>query len=248
MKSIDGAGHDLLHANVEGQAVQIMQDELRRMKKEVARHRFFVTIAREFGCQGTELAISLADALNKRVNPPGEERWMFYDKDLLGKISEDNHLRREIIAAAEEHSRGVVEQFLGKVLIDKPDDYEIFQYLVSALTTLANRGNVVLVGRGAGIVTQNMPHGIHIRLYAGEEFRIKHVKECRPDLENAGHDEVRAFIKHESKKRDTFVERFTVSSAADPHIYHLMLNNEKFTIPEMVEVIICFLRAKGMKI
>ncbi len=245
MKKEDHAEQKLLDANIMGQAIQILQDHVRgKLREKGEKVHPFITISREFGCEGTDLAKSLTDTLNKRLNLPEEERWMYYDKAFLDKLAEDHNLAKEIILAAEGHKRGEVEQYLGKVLVDKPDDYEVFQYLVATMTTLAKRGNVVLIGRGAPIITQGFRHGIHVRVYAGEAFKVKRIKECMSDLPDDP-DEIAAFIAKESKKRDTFVERFGLPSASDPKFYHLMLNNDKFTVSEMTEAVICFLSTRG---
>lgn len=246
MRREDHTGQKILDANIMGQAIQILQDHVRgKLREKGEKVRPFVTISREFGCEGTDLAINLASTLNDRLNLPEEERWMYYDKALLDKLAEDHHLAKELIMAAEEHKRGEIEQYLGKVLVDKPDDYEVFQYLVGAMTTLAKRGNVVLVGRGAPIITQGFDQGIHVRVYAGEAFKVRRIKECMCDLSDDP-DEIAAFIEKEGKKRDTFVERFGLPSSASPKFYHLMLNNDKFTVPEMTEAIICFLGIRGL--
>ncbi len=244
MRTEDSTGQKTLDANVMGQAIQILQDHVRgKLRAKGEKVRPFITISREFGCEGTVLAINLANTLNDRLNLPEKDRWMYYDKALLDKLAEDHNLEKEIILAAEEHRRSEVEQYLGKVLIDKPDDYEVFQYLVGAITTLAKRGNVILVGRGAPIITQGFNHGIHVRLYAGEAFKVRRIKKCMHNLPDDP-NEIAAFIERESKKRDTFVERFGLPSSASPKFYHLMLNNDKFSISEMTEAIICFLNIR----
>lgn len=239
---------DILEATVVAQAIQIFRDEVVALRKgEAPRNRPFVTISREFGCEGTDLAVSLAEALNKsRTYGKGDE-WLYYDRALLAKLAEDYDLKAEAIKAAEEHGRSEIEQYLSKELSKRPDDYDVYQYLVSAITTLAKRGNVILVGRGASILAQNFETGFHVRLYGSSQFKVRRIRDCMPDISDDA-DAVASFIQKESKKREGFIERFTLKSPGDPLYYHLMINNGKFTVAQMTDLVLAAMKSRGMQV
>ena len=53
-------------------------------------------------------------------------------------------------------------------------------------------------------------------------------------------------IQKEGKKRDSFVETHLAASPKEPKFYHMMINNEKFSVPEMAEAVICLLQSKKL--
>jgi len=245
MAKLETMFHQIVDANAVGKAIQILQDEVRSKRKKVEKAAPFVTISREFGCEGTELAIHLASILNEKLGSGDDRKWAYYDKNLLDKIAEDHNLKREIIEAAEARSRGLVEQYLSKVLSNKPDDYDVFQYAVSAMTTLASRGHVILVGRGGGIVTQGLEGGVHLRLYSGDAFKVHRLKALNEGLPD-DRDEIISLIHREDRKRDSFVETYLAASPKESKFYHLMINNDRFSVPEMAEMVVCLLQSRNL--
>jgi len=240
---IEAPAHEAIDAAVLGKALQVMREGTRREVSDAVQP--FVTISREYGCQGTELAVELARILNGDPSSADPERpWMYYDKNLLDRVAEDHNLKKEVIEAAERQSRGVIEQYVSKALVDKPDDYDVFQYVLSAMTTLALRGRVILVGRGAAIATQGLPGGVHVRIYSGEAFKIHRMKQRMPELADRP-DDLRAAIEKEGRRRESFVERHMAASPRDPKFYHLMINNDRFSLGEMAEMVRCLVRSVG---
>lgn len=245
MTKLETMFHQIVDANAVGKAIQILQDEVRSKRKTVEKAAPFVTISREFGCEGTELAIHLTDVLNEKLEAGDDRKWAYYDKNLLDKIAEDHNLKKDIIEAAENRSRGLVEQYLSKVLSNKPDDYDVFQYLVSTMTTLANRGHVILVGRGSSVVTQGLEGGVHLRLYSGDAFKVHRMKALHKGLPE-DRDEIISLIHREGKRRDSFVEEHLAASPKESKFYHLMINNDRFSVPEMAEMVICLLQSRKL--
>ena len=248
MRRMDPKKRDILEATVVGQAIQIFRDEVRaRQRGEAPANRPFVAISREFGCEGTDLAVSLAEALNKGPASGSGPEWQYYDRALLDRLAEDHDLKVEAVRSAEEHHRTEIEQYLSKELSKRPDDYDVYQYLVSAITTLAKRGNVIFVGRGAHIITQTFGTGFYVRLYGSPQFKVKRIRDCMPDISDDV-DAVASFIGKESKKRDSFIERFTLKSPSDPLYYHLMINNGKFSVPEMTQLVLGGMKCRGIPV
>lgn len=245
MKRWDPMSRDVLEAHIVGEATKVFRDELKALDlKGPATARPFISISREFGCEGTDVALKLAETLNGRGKYTEADKWICYDRALLEKLAEDHDLRTEVVQSAQRHDRSIFEQYLHKELAKRPDDYDVFQFLAGAITTLAKRGNVILVGRGSPVITQVFTQGFFVRIYGSAAFKVKRVRERMPDL--AGdEDAISSFIEREGKKRDKFVEQFTMHNPADPRFYHLILNNAKFTIPEMTDLIIAGLKVKG---
>src|SRR5436190_1361589 len=68
----------------------------------------FVTISREYGCEGSLLAYRLQEILNERCRP--FFTWVAYDKELLDKVAGELHLARGVIEAVDERRRNEMSE------------------------------------------------------------------------------------------------------------------------------------------
>jgi len=234
-----------LDANVVGQAAQILRGEAAEGHKAVRKRKPFVTISREFGCQGLKLAAELVEALNGRCKPEEGHEWVWYDKQILDEIAKDQNVKKELVIGAEKNTRGPFHQLLAKMLNDTPDDYDVYQYIVSVISTLVQRGNVVIVGRGGAIITEGLDHGVHVRLYGDMDFKLCHIHDSYPGMPE-DREELREIIERENKRRESFVERFTLKTSRTPELYHLMINNGRIRTPEMASMILQIMEHRNL--
>ena len=51
-------------------------------------------------------------------------------------------------------------------------------------------------------------------------------------------EEAREHIAARQAERDEFTRHFTKMDLSDPHLYHLIINNDKFPVTEIADIII----------
>ena len=86
---------------------------------------------------------------------------------------------------------------------------------------------------GAMLQIAAVPHTLHVRLMAPLAFKVKII------MENLGmnEEEAKAHIQARQSERNEFIKHFTGMDLSNPHLYHLIINNEKFSIDEMADII-----------
>jgi cytidylate kinase len=87
---------------------------------------------------------------------------------------------------------------------------------------LAALGNVVLVGRGANVVTKEMPGGLRLRLVGSGNRRLKAIE----DYYDLREDGARGFMDGEDERRAAYVLRTFNRDVEDPLLYDLVVNTD----------------------
>jgi len=177
-----------------------------------------VTLTREFGCEGYPVAVKLQALLETRSGTP----WVVMDRALLDAVARDHHLTAQIL-----ENIGARHRFLDDMLSTfSPrwkSDKDYYRLLCRQIIALAQEGNVILVGRGAAILTQEMGNCFHFRIIAPMRFKVDSVT-TRTNLPPAAAQDL---IHDRQRQRDAFLKDFLGRDIADPTLYHLLFNNAR---------------------
>jgi cytidylate kinase len=180
-----------------------------------------ITISRMTGAGGRTVAGKLAAYL--QTHAPGACGWTVFDKNLMEKVLEDHHISQRVAKYEPENHkpflRDAFEEFLGL----HPSSWVIVQQTAETIWQLASMGNVILVGRGAGIVTAKLDTAFHVRLVGSLEKRTARVQEVY-------HLDPRAaaeYVKTQDKGRSRYLMEHYHQEIDDPLIYDLVINTDK---------------------
>lgn len=192
------------------------------MKKTV------ITVGREYGCGGYELAVKLARALD----------FHFYDKEVITKLADELLIPESYIESAAEKStrkRNIFHEIIP--IFDNSDaaqaDY-MFNEQGRFINKLAAEGNCVFIGRRADYYLRDLPQAVHIFCYADEDFKIGRI--C--SAENCSPEEAVKKIREMDKRRKASYEYTTGRKWADKTNYDLMVCTSTFGIDKCVEQIV----------
>lgn len=181
--------------------------------------RPFVTISRQGGAGGHTVGQLLVDRLNALDG--GEVPWTLWDRDLVEKVAADHHIAQELVESLEETSRSWVEEFLASLAIEGNEtEARIYQMVASSIRALAQRGRVVIVGRGGVYITRSMPAGVHLRLVAPLAYRAKHTAE---QLKMSA-DEAMTHVHRIDKARSAFYHRYWPREVVDADAFTAVIN------------------------
>jgi cytidylate kinase len=132
----------------------------------VAAERFskpFITIAREPGSGGKLVGQEIAKRLG----------FTFYDEALVEEIAKSTKLRKNVVDQVDEKGRTALQDLIqGLVNPDYVSDITYFTTLCKVILSLAYRGNVVILGRGANFITP-FAQGLHVRITAPTQVRVQ---------------------------------------------------------------------------
>jgi len=104
---------------------------------------------------------------------------------------------------------------------------------------LAREGNVLLVGRGSQVLLRDHPQALHVQVVAPAAHRLDVVMQ-RHDLSKR---DAQNRIRASDRARSDYVRRYHGADWLDPTLYHLAINTGWIPVPMAVNLIIDTQRA-----
>jgi cytidylate kinase len=194
----------------------------------------FVTISRQPGANGEELAEEIVKRAAKRFDKRLGEGWQAFDRNICMALVEDGVLRDSLGALLAESYGSETSRFVTEMIAGHDSQFEAYKTLFETARMLAQLGKVVLVGRGAALVTAHMPMGVHIRLVATEEFRLqKLLRETK-----ASRDEVLHQMHEHERNRARLVKDFFGRHVEDPLLYDALFVLDDLQIGEVADLVL----------
>lgn len=122
---------------------QVRRWELLRKGRSDSTPRAVITVARQHGARGTDLARCVAAALD----------YDLFDQALIQRIAESSHLAERVVAALDERNRELLTDWLAAAASRNylsPAEYRY--HLMKVVGAIAHQGGAVIVGRGAHLI------------------------------------------------------------------------------------------------
>lgn len=188
-------------------------------RSDAGAHPPFVTISREAGSGAETVAHLLAGKLNAK-RKPDEQPWMVFDKNLISKMLEDQHLPQAISQLIREDTDATVESLVGELLGLNPSMWTLFHHTSDTILKLARLGRCIIVGRGGCVITAKLKGGLHARLVASNAQRLAHLKS------HFGYDDKAAeqYLRESDAGRRRYLKANFDHDLDDPLLYHATLN------------------------
>lgn len=183
-----------------------------------------ITLSREFGCEGYPVAERLRELM---ACATGEE-WLLMDKALLAEVARHHNLSEDVLQGLGEKNR-ILDEVMATFSSNWKSERDHFRLLCRHIISLAEKGNVIIVGRGGAIITQHLKNCYHFRLYASLAFKTASIAHrLRMSAEEA-----ERLIEKRQKQRDKFNIDFLDRDAREPRYYDILFNNDRAT-PERI--------------
>ncbi len=182
-----------------------------------------LTVAREYGSGGGEIAAIIAKQLG----------WRLVDKDLITEISKKEKVPPSEVAAFDEKVDPWIHRItrtvwgLGADGISVVAPVEMFD--AERAANLAKRvvmeaysmGNCVIVGRGSQCILRNKPDVFHAFVYARLEDRIRKIeKRVKPGTD------VPALIRTTDAQRVEYIRIHYKEKWTNPYLYDIMIDSK----------------------
>lgn len=191
-----------------------------------------ITISRETGAGADIISEQLADYFQSRTTE-NIIQWAVFNKNLIKKVLQDHNLPSLVSNYLVEDKYSNVSSAIHEILGLQPSNWTLVQHTTETILQLARMGNVIIVGRGANIITANLQNAFHIRLVAPIENRINHVMHMYELMRK----EAIEFIKREDAARKNYLLSNFYKNVDDPIHYHLILNTALFGFEETTNLI-----------
>ena len=180
-----------------------------------------ITVEREYGCGGGEIAQLLANRLE----------WKLWDQALTEEIARLAECPKAVVRVREEKNdplyyrlfksflRGSFEGSINAHKLKLVDSESILKITQHVVRRVAGEGNCVIVGRGAQHFLENRDDTLRVFLYAPRQDKIRRVI-GRGNTEH----EAEELVDRVDQERMDFIQRYFHVEWPTRHLYHLMLN------------------------
>jgi cytidylate kinase len=197
-------------------------------------HPLAITISREAGAGAVTIAGLVAERL--RALDKGDEfrPWAVFDANLAEEVLKDHHLPDKLARFMEEAARPPVDTAVAELLGLCPSPWTLVQLTTETILRLASLGHVILVGRGANIITARMPQVFHVRLVAPWTTRVEHLAKQN----HVSQAEAARIARSRDQARRAYVRRYFNAEIDESTLYDLTLNTGRFGFAHSADVIV----------
>lgn len=203
---------------------------------------YVITIGREFGSGGMDVARMLSERLNIK----------YYDKELLGMAAKESGLCEEIF---ENHDEKPTNSFLYSLVmdtysvsgytsapfLDMPLNHKVFLAQFDTIKNLAAKESCIIVGRCADYALAEHPNCHSVFIHADLEFRIKHLM----DTYQMTRDKAKDMIHKTDKKRASYYNYYSSKKWGDSRSYDLCLDSGQLGLEGCTEMILTYMDLKA---
>ncbi|MFZ5584458.1 MAG: cytidylate kinase family protein [Thermodesulfobacteriota bacterium] len=177
-----------------------------------------ITISRQVGSLGDEVAETLAGELGYQLIGAGELRQVACDLDpRFAEEAKDLQMERGL-------------SVLERLFFAQP----VYTSLYAAvILEVASRGGVVILGRGSQVVLRETPQVLRVRVVAPTALRVERVSRAM----GIDAEEARARVERHDQERRALVRQIFDHDLRDWGLYHLVLNTESLDLAGAVAIL-----------
>jgi cytidylate kinase len=205
-----------------------------------------ITISRQYGAGGSEVARQVAAALG----------WQVLDNELIEEVARRAGVPAEQVAEKEERAPSFVERLARTLAASTPEllprpvpggtlpklqERDLVRLTESVVEEAAAKGRLVLVGRAAPVVLARERESLHVKLVAPKPFRIQ-AAAARLGVEPRQASEI---VEDSDSSRARYHRQYYGRDWNDPINYHLVLNTGALGLDGATAVIVARARALG---
>lgn len=205
-----------------------------------------ITVSREYGSGGGEIARRLAERLG----------WQLVDHEVVAQVAQRLGVSLEDAEAYDERTEGTVDRILTAFRALQPMPYGspegeaplLPQHFTSAIRQIilgaVASGQVVIVGRGGQAILRDRRDVLHVRIIAPLEPRIAYVMR-REQLDRAA---AQRRIQRKDTDRQHYMQEVHHIRVDDAHNYDLVLNTGTLSLDSCVNLICSALDDKAARL
>ena len=194
-----------------------------------------ITIGRQHGSSGREIARLLAEKLNYKC----------YDKEIVDEAANHSDFSRDLIDAFDEKRMSAFILHAGGYGLN--ENFRLNMQVVSAqfeaMRNIAEKGNCIFVGRCADYILRDHDDLISVFILGDMDERLK----CLERRQGLDEVEARKKIKEVDKDRSSFYRYYSDHTWGDAQNYDMCINSSKLGVEGTVQVILDYIKARELK-
>ena len=182
-----------------------------------------ITVDREYGAGGGDIARKLADRLG----------WKLWDERLTNEIARAMNCDCKAVEEREEHRdslhyrlfkafmRGSFEGTINAQRVKMVDADCIRETTEEVVQRAAKEGNCVIVGRGSVYYLQDHPEAFHVFVYAPVEEKVSRLEQRMGQTDEEAH----LLATTVDRDRAAYIHKYFDVEWPTRELYHLMINS-----------------------
>jgi cytidylate kinase len=175
-----------------------------------------ITVSRQLGSLGVEVAQASADLLGYRLV------W----RELINQAARQAGTPEAALAAIDDLG------LLG--ICPSPEACLSYRQAVhQIMQEFARQSNVVIIGRAGQMILAGWPEVLHIRVIAPSGLRIERVSE----RQSISREQASAQVEASDRRRRNYIKRFYQVHWDDPNLYDLVINTAHLSPPVAAQLI-----------
>jgi|WetSurMetagenome_2_1015567.scaffolds.fasta_scaffold15666_4 cytidylate kinase len=185
---------------------------------------YIITISRETGAGGSEIARRLADELKMDL----------IGGQIIERVAKNAKMSTKVVETLDEKAVSRVDSMINSLFVSRhlsPDSY--LRHLTWVIGAIGEHGNAIVVGRGANFV---LPKEItfRVRFVAPKEFRVQHFMTSRGMTK----EEAMKYVEKRDKDRMGYIRNYFKADASDPSHYDIIINTEMTGIEGAAKIVV----------
>ncbi|MGN1050994.1 MAG: AAA family ATPase [Acutalibacteraceae bacterium] len=204
-------------------------------------NKFIITIARQFGSGGSDIAKALAEKLNMK----------YYDKELISEAAKESGMDPEVFENIDEQATNSLLYSLSMGLYsfgngfsamgDLPVNDKLYLIQHKMIKRIADEGPCIIIGRCADFVLRDYPNVINIYIHANLEYRKERaIKYHKIDPKRA-----EQIVNRTDKSRANYYSFYSGQKWGQAQNYDLCIDSSKITPEQAVETIATYVTLRN---
>ncbi len=222
--------------------LQYMNDKLQMPDKAPKTVGPVITISREYGCYGSQVAQMLVAKIN--ANKAQESQWQCLSNEILINVAHKLQVQpSQISHVFGAQIKSSIEDFFSAFSISKRyvSDEHVIRHITDIVTSYANKGRFVIVGRAGCVLAKHISKSLHIKLIAPLDWRAESVAKRFGISISEGIQKV-----HEiDEKRKQFMSFFD-GNKPESELFDIIFNRKTISTDQIVHQIYVIAQEKGI--
>jgi cytidylate kinase len=216
--------------------------QLKERPIQIAKKKYpaTLTISRQTGTRGRNIANMIRDALNSRC-PKKETQWAVFDEDLPKKILKDHDLPVDMAKFMPDDAVGEIESSINEILGRHPSQWTLFEHTIETVVDLSRKGHAIIVGRAGNKITKGMSNVLNVRFIGNIDSRARRISSRR----DITHKDAVNFIHKEDAARKNYMKQHFEADIEDANSYDLVINTDCLSDESIVEILIAAIKEKS---
>jgi cytidylate kinase len=210
--------------------------ESKRLRESLSRppgaHQPVITISRQAGAGSKVVAAELVERLQASLEL-GSSPWTLFDRNLIDRVLKEHRLPERLAESMPEDRVSGIADTVDQLLGMHPPTWVLVRKTAETILHLAELGNVILIGRGANVVTSRLGYAFHVRLVGSMQRRIEHVE----DYLHLDPHAAAEYVRKEDLGRRRYLKKYYGREIEDPLQYHLVINTDRLRYAEAAGMI-----------